>query len=659
MLVRHISFLSRIITVFLLLNPVVCSQTIVGEFGNYKITLKEFEDAYVKNVGSRVIAEKDSFQNYKKFMDLYMNFRMKLRNAEVRGFNHNQALNQELKDYQEKVGKSYIIEKYLIQPGIEKLYNRRKEELRVSHIMIRPVAGGDEAAFEKANTILDSIKNGESFEEMAQKYSDDKYSSVKGGDIYYVTAGMLPYEFEDAMYTLHPGEIYSKPVKTNYGQHLIKVTQRQQRVARVRAKHILISYTGADGKIDSAGAKLTADSVLAMLKSGADFNSLAMKYSDDTGTKNKGGDLGYFERRQMVQPFDEAVFNLKVGEISGLVQTNFGYHIIKLVDKQDFLSFEADMENLKKIYQKQRYQADYSKYIEMLKNKFNYILNDETVDAIVENCDSSRFGIDYPHPEAISGKYLFSFAGTRISAPEFITEVNGNNEFTGKPIFDKNELLKAVNKVAEDKLMNTMAMNLDKEDSNFAALMDEYRNGVYIFKLQEDEVWNKLNIDSTKIYNYWKGHKDEYSLPDRISFGEIFSKKDSLIQKYYKWLKAGADFDSLAALYTEKYEKEKDRGRYEKQAVDFSEITREANKIENPGEITGPVPVTGGYSIFKLYEKISARLKTFNEAKAEVSGIVQEMESKRLEKEYINSLTNIYHPVIFYDELQKAFKKAQ
>lgn len=659
MLVRHISFLSRIITLFFLLNPIVCSQTIVGKFGNYKITLKEFEDAYIKNVGSRVIAEKDSFQNYKEFMDLYMNFRMKLRNAEVRGFNHNQALNQELRDYQEKVGKSYIIEKYLIQPGIEKLYNRRKEELRVSHIMIRPGAGGDDAAFEKANSILDSIKNGESFEEMAEKYSDDKFSSVKGGDIYYVTAGMLPYEFEDAMYTLHPGEIYSKPVKTNYGQHLIKVTQRQQRIARVRAKHILISYAGADGKIDSAGAKLTADSVLAMLKSGADFDSLAMKYSDDTGTKNKGGDLGYFERRQMVQPFDEAVFNLKVGEISGLVQTNFGYHIIKLVDKQDFLSFETEKENLKKIYQKQRYQADYSKYIEMLRNKFNYILNDETVDAIVGNCDSSRFGINYPHPEAISGRYLFSFAGTRISAPEFITEVNGNNEFIGKPIFDKNEVLKAVNRVAEDKLMNTMAMNLDKEDSNFAALMDEYRNGVYIFKLQEDEVWNKLNIDSTKIYNYWEEHKDKYSLPDRISFGEIFSKKDSLIQKYYKWLKAGADFDSLAALYTEKYGKEKDKGRYEKQAVDFSEITKEANKIENSGEITEPVPVTGGYSIFKLYEKIPAQLKTFNEAKAEVSSIVQEMESKRLEKEYINSLNNIYHPVIFYDELQKAFKKAQ
>jgi peptidyl-prolyl cis-trans isomerase SurA len=659
MIIRHFLLL---LTVFLFLsvsNIPVYSQTIVGEFGKYKITLDEFEYAYAKNVGGWEAAQEDSFSQYKDFMDLYMNFRMKLRNAQVRGFDTNPELQKELEDYQRQVGKSYIIEKYIIQPGIEKLYESRKEELRVSHIMIRPGDDSDEAAFEKANAILDSIKNGASFEEMAEKYSDDQFSGPKGGDIFFITAGLLPYEFDDAMYTLQAGEVYPEPVKTNYGYHLIKITERHQRTPKVKASHILVSYFDANGEVDSAAAKLTADTVLVKLSEGESFESLVEQYSDDTSTKVKAGDLGFFERRQMVQAFDETAFNLNVGEISGLVQTNFGYHIIKLTDRQQYPSYESKKDDLKKIYRKQRYQADYDRYIGSLKSKYNYVLDELTVDLIIENCDSSRFGIDYPNPDAIDGKTLFTYAGKTISAQEFIIETNNNSDFMNKPIFLKTELMKAINKLAEDKLIEHQAMNLHKEDPNYASLMDEYRNGVYIFKLQEDEVWNKLDIDSAKIYSYWDEHKEDFTLPDRVAFGEIFSMRDSLIQKYYGWIQEGADFDSLAALYTERPGKKKDKGLYKLKDVDFSDLSRKANTIENPGDFTEPFPFSGGYAIFKLYQREPARLKTFDEARAEVSGIVQEMESKRLEKEFLDTLNNIYKPVIFYDELDKTFKPTE
>jgi peptidyl-prolyl cis-trans isomerase SurA len=286
-------------------------------------------------------------------------------------------------------------------------------------------------------------------------------------------------------------------------------------------------------------------------------------------------------------------------------------------------------------------------------------LDETTVDLIIENCDSSRFGADYPNPDAIDGKTLFTYAGITISAQEFIIETNNNSDFMSKPIFVKTELMKAVNKLAENKLIEHQAMNLQKEDPNFSSLMDEYRNGVYIFKLQEDEVWNKLDIDSVKIYSYWEEHKEDFALPDRVAFGEIFSMRDSLIQKYYGWIQEGADFDSLAVLYTERPGKKKDNGRYKLEDVDFSDLSRKANTIENPGDFTEPFPFSGGYAIFKLYQREPARLKTFDEARAEVSGIVQEMESKRLEKEFLDILNNIYNPVIFYDQLEKAFKPTE
>jgi len=659
MVLRHLSLFITIIFFVSILNISVSSQTIVGEFGKYKITLDEFEYAYAKNVGGWEAAEKDSFQQYEDFMELYMKFRMKLRNAKVRAFDTDPALEKELKDYHEQVGKSYIIEKHIIQPGLDDLYAKRKVELRISHIMIKSAEAGDEAAHEKANAFLDSITSGVSFEEIAEKYSDDKFSGPKGGDIFFVTAGVLPIEFDNAMYTLQVGEVYSEPVKTNYGYHLIKVTQRQDRIPKVKAKHILISYFDADGNADSLTAELTADSVYNMLKDGADFEVLVEKYSDDTGTAKKGGDLGFFERRQMVQAFDEIAFSMKIGEISEPVQTNFGYHIIMLTDIQSYPSFAEDRDNLLDIYKKNQYDIDYAIYIDGLKSKYNYVLNEQTVELIIENSDSIRFGIEYPNPDAIKDKVLFSYTGNSISGEDFVTRTNKNTDFAGKPVFVKTEVMKAIDKISEDDLMNLAAWDLIDEDPKFAALMDEYENGVYIFKLQEDEVWNKLHIDSTQIFNYWEKHKENYSLPERVSFGEIFTMRDSLIQQYYQFLIDGAKFDSLAALYTERPGKKKDNGFYELQDVDFSDLSREASKIEKEYEFTEPIPFSGGYVIFILYEKDPERLKTFEEARAEVAGLVQEQESKRLADNFINKLENIYHPVIDYDELQKAFSKKE
>ncbi len=192
-----------IISFFGLLFIFACSSGqsgVVAEYGKYKIGIDEFENAYAKNVGSLENAENSTLQEYKDFMDLYIKFKMKLRDAEVRGYTSDTLLEEELISYQKQVGISYLIEKQLIEPGLKKLYEKRKEELRVSHLMIRPDSTGLEGAGLKANVILDSIKNGASFEEMVKKYSQDQFSAPTGGDIFYITAGLLPASFEDAMY---------------------------------------------------------------------------------------------------------------------------------------------------------------------------------------------------------------------------------------------------------------------------------------------------------------------------------------------------------------------------------------------------------------------------------------------------------------------------
>lgn len=635
------------------------SAQVVAEFGKYDITLDEFEHAYAKNVGGWENAINKDMQEYKNFLDLYVKFRMKLRDAQVRAYDKDEKLMGELKDYQKQVGVSYILEKKVNEPGIKQLYERRKEEFRVSHIMIRPDTLGDEGAKLKAQAILDSIKSGQSFEAMAMKHSDDKFSGAAGGDIYFITAGLLPYEFEDPMYTLKAGEVYPEIVKTRYGYHLIKVTVRQHRFSKIKASHILIGYHGKDGNIDSAFAKLRADSVLTQLRAGVSFEELALKYSDDPGSKEKGGDLGYFERRMMVKEFDEVAFQMEVGQISDIVQTNFGYHIIKLTEKMDTQPYEAEYESLKNIFTKQRSTHEMEVLVESLKKKYNFSIDENVLKSFVEKSDSLRFGMVHPKYDEIAAGVLFSYAGKNVTIGNFLEAASRNSKLTSKPMDNADEVINAINILAEEMLLEEEAMNLDKEDTQFAQLMNDYRDGIFIFKIQEEEVWNKVKIDSADVYNYWNTNKEKYSWPERISFTEIYSTKDSTIQKYYGMLSEGASFDTLASLYTERSTKKKENGKYDLQAVDYSDFYKEANKIANVGDYSKPAAFGGGFVMFKLNDRQPARLKTFEEAKAEVSGEYQEMMSKKLENDYLASLEKRYGPKVYYDKLENAFKQEE
>ena len=615
--------------------------------------MDEFEKAYSKNVGGLEAAKDDSFENYKNFADLYTNFRMKLDDAKFRGYQNDPALTQELLDYKKKVGSSYLLEKYLVEPNIKDWYEKRKVEVRASHIMIRPDSTGEAGARNKAQAILDSIKLGKTFEEMVQKYSQDQYSKPKGGDIFYFTAAQLPFEFEDACYKTETGTVHPQVVQTKFGFHIVKVTDRKPRVPKIKASHILISYMDAAGQVDSVNAKLTVDSVLAELKAGKDFGDVAKRYSDDTGTKDKGGDLGFFERRMMVLEFDEAAFNLEVNQVSKVIKTQFGYHIIKVTDKEAYPTFEADRDNLKNLLKRSRYNELYSGLISDYKKEFNYNLNTNTIQQMIGYNDSLIIGGELKGLSEIGTSTVFSFAKHNETVNDIYSKLKTDTEFTGKK-FNQDFINKGVNKYTEQLLLEEKALSLEKTDVQFADLMKDYQNGIFIFKLQEEEIWNKVKIDSSKLYGFYEQNMQKYKWADRVGYTEIYAKKDSVIKHYYSLLKSGVDFDSLAAK-TERSQLKEKKGKYDLQVVGSSEFSKSVNNLSKIGDYTEPIPNHGGFSILRLDIKDPARLKTFEEAKAEVSGAFQESESKRLENEYIDSLKKKYTPVIYYDELRKAF----
>ncbi len=628
------------------------SKIVIAEYNDAKITMDEFEKAYTKNVGGLEAAIDDSFENYKNFAELYTNFRMKLDDANLRGYQNDPALNEELETYKKQVGSSYILERYLVEPNIKDWYEKRKTEIRASHIMIRPDSTGELAARNKTQAILDSIKAGNSFESMVQKHTQDNFSKPKDGDIFYFTAGQLPFEFEDASYKTKKDSVYPEVVQTRFGFHIIKVTDIRPRVPKIKASHILISFMNNDGTVDSAAAYATMDSVLAELKAGKDFGEVAKRFSDDTGTKDKGGDLGFFERRMMVQEFDEAAFNLEVGQVSKVVPTNFGLHLIKVTEKQSYPTFEAEKENLKNLLKRSRYNELYAEFLENYKKEMNYKLDENILQQMIAKNDSTIIGGELKGIEVLGDKTLYSFTNNTVTVNDFYSKLKTDSEFTGKKL-TTDYLNRAVKKYSEQKVLEEKAMTLENTDAQFAELMKDYQNGIFIFKLQEEEVWNKVKIDSVKLYEFYQKNMENYKWDDRVAFTEIFARRDSVIRHYHDLLKSGENFDSLA-FKTERPNMKEKHGKYDLQTIS-SELSKIANNLSKPGDYSEPFANQGGFSIIRLDIKEPARLKTFEEAKAEVSGAFQEFESKRLENEYIDSLKKRYSPVINYDELRKAY----
>ena len=144
-----------------------------------------------------------------------------------------------------------------------------------------------------------------------------------------------------------------------------------QEPEKVRASHIMMMVGADEEQAKKDEAKKKIDQVLKRLKGGEDFAALAKEVSEDASTKDNGGDLDYFYKGQMVQAFEDAAFALKPGEISNVVETEYGYHIIKLTDKKDAktITLDESKEEIRNGLKTNKVNSDVSKYVTELRTK--------------------------------------------------------------------------------------------------------------------------------------------------------------------------------------------------------------------------------------------------------------------------------------------------
>ncbi len=631
---------------------------VVAEFGQEEITYNELKDAYKKNLSLEEKASADSVENLREFVDLYVNYRMKLRDAYVRGYQSDPELTEEIDDYTKTVGVPYVEERFIVEPGVKKLYERRKTEKRISHILIRKDTVDDATARKQAENLLKRIKNGESFEELAARYSQDEFSKKDSGDVYWLTAGQTVPEFDEAMYKTSAGEVYPEPIATKYGYHILKITDEQPRKYKLHARHILSSFNRGT-RVDTAEAWETIQLVKQELADGKPFDSLAIKYSTDEGSARRGGDLGPFQRRMMVKPFDEAVFKLDVGEISDIVTTRFGYHIIQVTDIEDYPPYDKAKDELKNIYKRSIYLVDKEEYLNQLKEKYNFYVNQAVWDSVSMGNSKLVIGDTYWESEIekeFGDSVLFSLNNNTFSVNDIMQELSENENYKigkmTKPIMDK-----AFNEKEQEKLFLAKAYELRDGDTEFADLMEDYKNGLYIFEIQEDEIWNKVNIDTSEVKKLYEQNKEDYMWPEKVSYNVIYRQDSVSAAADLEKIQSGTPFEKIVDQNMKNPRLKNPTGVKDLQKASSNSIAQKAFQLDKPGDISELFKAADGWYIVKLIQKVPAEQKTFDEALTEVIGVWQEQETKKLEEKYLQRLKTTYEPEIYYDRLAEAANK--
>lgn len=666
-----------------------CGGTYVADIAGDKISVEEFEQIYSKNNGGPEAAAKTSPEDRQKFLDLYVKFRLKVKEAYALGYGNDKELRSELNEYRKNLAVSYMLEKEITKPALEKMYQRKLKSVRASHILVGVPSVSPEDTllnFNEAMKIIDSLKMGYDFETLAMNNSRDPSAQQNKGDLYYFSTGQLVPEFEDAAYNLKPGEISTVPVRTQFGYHIIKVVDVKDNVGAVQASHIMKRLMRGASADDSARAFKEINAVIDSLKAGKSFSELAKEMSDDNYSAERGGDLGFIERGRTVREFDEALFNMKDGEVSGIIKTQFGLHIIKRDKAQGIAPFKEMEQQLKSEYQNYRFQYDYNTMVNKIRSLYSFKQSDATVKAFAAAVDTSKTTNDAKWDSTLSASVramtIFTYAGKNVSVDEMIELAKNNQELKNLALNAPNTVNLMLDKVGIGLVTEHHAQQLQDKFPDFNRTMKEYEEGILLFKAEQENVWNKVVPSDSALRKFHAERKDSYRWPDRVNAQEIFVPNDSIAKLVVRSINgytvdslvarktkgkgkkvlfdtvkiavAPISFDSAAARFNTRGTTLETRGVLGMLVVTTNTVTQLAWSREAKDSLVYFVN-EGGYSFVKAVKKDAAREKTFEEAQSEVSGAFQEFETKRIGDEWYASLQKKYPVVIVKDALQKTF----
>lgn len=531
------------------------SEVVVATIGNSSVSLSEYESMYLKSAGTREQAAAAPQEERERFLDLLTKFKLKLSDAYDQGLDKRADIKSEIAQYKGSLVASFLTEREVNGPGIKRMYESRRYETRASHILLQLALNAEPQdsarVYKAAYEIIGALKAGAKFESLAVAQSTDPSVHQNKGDLYYFTGGQMVPEFEEGAFAMKVGEISTKPVRTQYGLHIIKVVDKRLAPGELKASHIMIRFERQDPSPEDtlaayAKIKLIQDSI----KTGVDFAELAMRNSGDPGSAPRGGDLGWFSRRRWIQPFDEVAFTLKPGQVSDIVRTIYGYHLIKCYETKPPKTFEEAKKDNQQAFQQTRFQADYNKFLDRLKTQVQYSVDQGVLDKFAVAFDSTKTASDSawaaPVPAELRKQVLFKFGQRGVSVDSTLAIMRSRPDMASIPL-NAASVRQNVDKIGEQLVFQVRGETIEKDYPEFAAIMKEYTDGILLYQIEQERVWGRVAVNDTVLKDYFEKNRDKFMWPDRVDFTSASFLSDSIAQLVNARIRSGKSLEQVFA----------------------------------------------------------------------------------------------------------------
>lgn len=545
------------------------SEPVIMTINGKSVYKSEFENVYKKNSGKEVNKEQKSVKEY---VDLFSTFKMKVFEAEANGLDTNSAFKTELAGYRKQLAAPYLTDKNVNEALIQEAYDRMKTEVKASHILIRvaedalpkdtieaytrlmiirealmgknptPAKIAEyEAILKKSssaltkesskqdtvnyNAKLNAVKGisaalnsgADKFGAAAKKTSEDPSAVDNGGDLGYFTSLQMVYPFETAAYKANIGDI-TMPIRTRFGYHILKIADKRPSQGEILTAHIMVKFGKDMGEKDKANLKTKIDELYTKLKAGEKFEDLARQFSDDKPSAEKGGQLQWFGSSRMPIEFEKAAFALaNNGDYSEPFTTNYGWHIVKRLDKKGLASFNDMKGDLKqRIGKDSRTQAGRTSLIEKIKKENNFKENAISKKEFLKVMDSTVYlgRWEAKKAEKLGNKELFVLGTNKYTQNDFAKYIESHQ--TARNKMDNNMFLQqSYKEFVDETVINYEDGNLETKYPEFRNLLKEYRDGILLFDLTDQKVWSKAVKDTAGLKAFYEKNKNNYLWDER------------------------------------------------------------------------------------------------------------------------------------------------
>jgi peptidyl-prolyl cis-trans isomerase SurA len=593
-----------------------------------------FMRVYMKNID---IVQDDSQKDMDNYLQLYIDYRLKLLQAYEMKLQNGEAYKQELQSYRKSLAESYLTDNEVTDALIKQAYERMMEEVNSSHILIkatRTAAPADTLiAYEKIKRLRQRVENGENFATLARKESEGP-SAVSNGDLGWFGPFKMVDEFETAAYETGVGAV-SKIFRTDFGFHILKVNDKRLAPGDVTVAHIMTYDQRADSTVN---AEVRIKEIYEQLESGADFAEMARGFSEDVNTSRNGGKMSRFGTGDINTPeFEQIAFELKeINSYSKPVQTKYGWHIIQLLEKYPVPTFEDSEAGLREqIKNSPRSRIITEAFTNKLIAKYGVQLPkvDSYKSIFPQVSDSLMNGAWKAIDQKARLNPLFTIDDQSYGLSDFYDFTAKKQLKDYRQFGDLEEKLAAYYKdFVNESLIKYYDENLERDNDDFAFIYAEYKEGLLLFDLMEKKVWDEAKADSTGQREYYNNNKDKYRWKRRLDIVLTQNTTEQIAKEVKALLEEGKSMEVIK-------EELNDNGRT--QVMVSTGIVEETfPRLPKNFEIEKGISKVyekednGFYKVVLVNEILEPSFKSFEEARGNVINDYQQ----ELEKEWLESL---------------------